>query len=148
MLTYHAAANPKCPKGIMQWQHGSFSKQDNGSLVMVPIAVDGRQVYSDPCAYKNSIYTRYNASELFKVCPLISNVLHFGGRQLTCVCSAEVRSSCRWLHQQNAPQPLQIRRLSPHPALPRIFTSKHAAYLDAEPVDDEHGRWLQSYIQS
>jgi len=66
---YRAVANPtnpKCPKGIMQWQHGSFSKQTNGSLVMVPIAVDGRQLYSDPCAYKNSIYTRYNASEMFE----------------------------------------------------------------------------------
>ena len=55
----------------MQWQHGSFSKQTNGSLVMIPIAVDGRQLYSDPCAYKNSIYTRYNATEVFKVRSLL-----------------------------------------------------------------------------
>jgi hypothetical protein len=55
----------------MQWQHGSFSKQTNGSLVTVPIAVDGRQLYSDPCAYKNSIYTRYNATETFKVRSLL-----------------------------------------------------------------------------
>ncbi|KAF2705542.1 hypothetical protein K504DRAFT_387780 [Pleomassaria siparia CBS 279.74] len=65
---YRAIANPsspECPQGIMQWQHGSFSKQANGSLVMTPIAVDGRQLYSDPCAYKTAIYTRYNASEMF-----------------------------------------------------------------------------------
>lgn len=64
-----AATNPKCPKGIIQWQHGSFTKHANGSLTLTPIAVDGRQLYSDPCAYKNAIYTRYNTSELFKVCP-------------------------------------------------------------------------------
>lgn len=51
----------------MQWQHGSFTKLANGSLVLDPIKVDGRQLYSDPCLYKNSIYTRYNTSEMFKV---------------------------------------------------------------------------------
>lgn len=66
---YRAVANPtnpKCPKGMIQWQHGSFTKQANGSLVMVPIAVDGRQLHSDPCMHKNAIYTRYNASEIFE----------------------------------------------------------------------------------
>lgn len=53
----------------MQWQHGSFSKQPNGSLVLVPIAVDGRQLYSDPCAYDEAVYTRYNQSEMFEVRP-------------------------------------------------------------------------------
>lgn len=51
----------------MQWQHGTYTKHANGSLTLVPIAVDGRQLYSDPCTYKNSIYTRYNTSEMFKV---------------------------------------------------------------------------------
>ncbi|PSN69193.1 hypothetical protein BS50DRAFT_489869 [Corynespora cassiicola Philippines] len=67
---YRAVANPtspKCPQGIIQWQHGSFKKLDNGSLTLEPIKVDGRQLLSDPCTYKNSIYTRYNASELFDV---------------------------------------------------------------------------------
>ncbi|KAF2732977.1 hypothetical protein EJ04DRAFT_495970 [Polyplosphaeria fusca] len=66
---YRAVANPsdpRCPKGIIQWQHGSFTKQPNGSLVLVPIAVDGRQLYSDPCNYDSSIYTRYNTSEMFE----------------------------------------------------------------------------------
>ncbi|KAF1980505.1 hypothetical protein BU23DRAFT_548649 [Bimuria novae-zelandiae CBS 107.79] len=66
---YRAIANPtrpNCPKGIMQWQHGSFKKLDNGSLLLEPIKVDGRQLYSDPCTYGNAIYTRYNTTELFK----------------------------------------------------------------------------------
>ncbi|KAH6612133.1 chaperone for protein-folding within the ER, fungal-domain-containing protein [Boeremia exigua] len=65
---YRAVANPtnpKCPRGIIQWQHGKFEKLANGSLNLHPIRVDGRQLYSDPCVYKNSIYTRYNASETF-----------------------------------------------------------------------------------
>jgi hypothetical protein len=51
----------------MQWQHGSYEKLANGSLSLKPIKVDGRQLYSDPCLYKNAVYTRYNASETFKV---------------------------------------------------------------------------------
>ncbi|KAF9734623.1 hypothetical protein PMIN06_009970 [Paraphaeosphaeria minitans] len=66
---YRAVANPSnpsCPKGIIQWQHGSFKKLDNGSLALAPIKDDGRQLYSDPCTYKNAIYTRYNTTELFE----------------------------------------------------------------------------------
>ncbi|KAF3037685.1 Reversal of tor2 lethality [Didymella heteroderae] len=59
-------ANPKCPTGIIQWQHGKFVKNTDGSLKLSPIKVDGRQMYSDPCAYKNSVYTRYNATEQFQ----------------------------------------------------------------------------------
>ncbi|KAL5115166.1 Reversal of tor2 lethality [Pleosporales sp. CAS-2024a] len=66
---YRAIANPqtpRCPKGIMQWQHGSYQKLANGSLVLTPIKTDGRQLYSDPCTYKNAVYTRYNMSDHFK----------------------------------------------------------------------------------
>jgi hypothetical protein len=63
------AVNPKCPKGIIQWQHGKFTKNADGSLDLSPIKVDGRQLYSDPCEYSNSVYTRYNATETFKVGP-------------------------------------------------------------------------------
>ncbi|KAF1982631.1 hypothetical protein K402DRAFT_397354 [Aulographum hederae CBS 113979] len=66
---YRAIANPQnpaCPKGIMQWQHGTFQKFPNGSLVLTPIEVDGRQLMSDPCNYKTGVYTRYNQTELFQ----------------------------------------------------------------------------------
>ncbi|KAI9930226.1 hypothetical protein ASPWEDRAFT_733041 [Aspergillus wentii DTO 134E9] len=65
---YRALANPQdpsCPKGIMQWQHGTYSVNSNGSVSLNPIAVDGRQLLSDPCAHSIGIYTRYNQSELF-----------------------------------------------------------------------------------
>jgi hypothetical protein len=59
--------NPSCPSAIMQWQHGTWEMLTNGSLVLTPIAVDGRQLLSEPCEYSNSIFTRYNQSELFEV---------------------------------------------------------------------------------
>lgn len=52
----------------MQWQHGTYTAQSDGSLVLTPIAVDGRQLVSDPCATPLTSYTRYNQTEEFKVC--------------------------------------------------------------------------------
>lgn len=66
---YLAIANPSkpdCPKAIIQWQHGTYKINDNGSLSLDPIKVDGRQLYSDPCANDHSIYTRYNQTEYYK----------------------------------------------------------------------------------
>lgn len=61
------AKDPSCPKGIMQWQHGAFTLFVNGSIVLNPIAVDGRQLLSDPCKKDIATYTRYNQTEFFKV---------------------------------------------------------------------------------
>ena len=58
---------PQCPEGIIQWQHGTFAKAANGSLTLTPFGVDGRQLLSNPCRYKQSVYTRYNQSEYFQV---------------------------------------------------------------------------------
>lgn len=66
-LTQKLAQQPKCPKGVIQWQHGKYHKASNGSLVLNPIAVDGRQLMSDPCSSGNSVYTRYQQQEIFKV---------------------------------------------------------------------------------
>ncbi|KAJ5693443.1 Protein r.t1.c1 [Penicillium macrosclerotiorum] len=66
---YRALANPadpSCPSGIMQWQHGSYVLQADGSLILTPIAVDGRQLLSEPCRQGVGSYTRYNNSENFK----------------------------------------------------------------------------------
>lgn len=51
----------------MQWQHGRYEIADNGSLILYPIVMDGRQLLSDPCKYSNSIYTRFNTTEIYKV---------------------------------------------------------------------------------
>ncbi|OXV07640.1 hypothetical protein Egran_04596, partial [Elaphomyces granulatus] len=59
--------NPQCPEGLMQWQHGTYSKESNGSLVLTPFAVDGRQLLSSPCSGDYSVYSRYNQTEVFRV---------------------------------------------------------------------------------
>ncbi|QKX60525.1 uncharacterized protein TRUGW13939_07670 [Talaromyces rugulosus] len=59
-------SNPECASGIMQWQHGTYLVQPNGSLVLTPIAVDGRQLLSNPCDGHTAMYSRYNQTEMFK----------------------------------------------------------------------------------
>lgn len=51
----------------MQWQHGAYTVFGNGTLKLTPIAVDGRQLLSDPCRKQSGYYTRYNTTEKFKV---------------------------------------------------------------------------------
>ncbi|KAJ5220712.1 uncharacterized protein N7469_009599 [Penicillium citrinum] len=66
---YRAIANPtdpSCPSGILQFQHGSYSVSADGSMVLHPIASDGRQLLSEPCKQSTASYTRYNNTELFK----------------------------------------------------------------------------------
>ncbi|KAL4957207.1 chaperone for protein-folding within the ER, fungal-domain-containing protein [Aspergillus filifer] len=65
---YRAVANPtnpECPKGIMQWQHGTYIVNADGSLHLTPIASDGRQLLSDPCESSKGMYTRYNQTEKY-----------------------------------------------------------------------------------
>ncbi|EEP77579.1 predicted protein [Uncinocarpus reesii 1704] len=67
---YRAISNPttpSCPSGFMQFQHGKYSVESNGSLVLTPFAVDGRQLFSNPCKGKESTYYRFNQTEIFKV---------------------------------------------------------------------------------
>ncbi|KTW26161.1 hypothetical protein T552_04198 [Pneumocystis carinii B80] len=64
---YRVSSNPttpECSVAVMQWQHGSYQKLDNGSLLLIPIPSDGRQIFSDPCASLTSRYTRFSVKEL------------------------------------------------------------------------------------
>lgn len=59
--------NPKCPKASLIFQHGKYEVLTNGTLILNPFEVDGRQVFSDPCNDKGvSTYSRYNQTEIFK----------------------------------------------------------------------------------
>ncbi|QLQ81348.1 hypothetical protein HG537_0F01090 [Torulaspora globosa] len=59
--------NPACPVAALTFQHGEYELQDNGTLVLHPIEVDGRQLVSDPCNDKGvSTYSRYNQTVTFK----------------------------------------------------------------------------------
>lgn len=69
---YRVVSNPQnhsCPVASVTYQHGSYELLSNGSLVLKPIAVDGRQLLSDPCggnSETHSIYSRYVQSTWFK----------------------------------------------------------------------------------
>lgn len=53
--------NHSCAIASITYQHGTYELLSNGSLVLTPIAVDGRQLLSDPCGTSatNAQYTRY-----------------------------------------------------------------------------------------
>lgn len=124
-----SAQQPSCPKGIIQWQHGKYHKASNGSLVLNPFAVDGRQLMSDPCTYGNAVYTRYHQQEIFKVrLPLYSICV----RQLT-FRRAAIRSPHQPLRQGHPPQPLRLGRRPHEPNVPGLQTATDASDPDAQP---------------
>ncbi|OQO02637.1 hypothetical protein B0A48_12165 [Cryoendolithus antarcticus] len=44
----------------------AISNPANPACPLTPIAIDGRQLLSEPCKGGNSVYTRYNQTELFE----------------------------------------------------------------------------------
>ncbi|KAG9557936.1 ROT1-like protein, partial [Aureobasidium melanogenum] len=76
---YRAISNPtdpSCPGAIMQWQHGSYVINSDGSIDMTPIAVDGRQLLSQPCQNTHAVYTRYNTTEHMKAYRIYTDPYH------------------------------------------------------------------------
>ncbi len=70
------ATKPSCPQAILQFQHGTFIENSDGSLSLSPFSVDGRQLQSDPCSSSHATYTRYNQSERMEVSvPRINSVV-------------------------------------------------------------------------
>jgi hypothetical protein len=63
-----AATTPSCPSAVMQWQHGTFVENADGSLTLSPFSVDGRELISDPCSSSTSSYLRYDQSETMEAC--------------------------------------------------------------------------------
>ncbi|RMZ90694.1 hypothetical protein DV736_g2063, partial [Chaetothyriales sp. CBS 134916] len=76
---YRAISNPttpSCPSSVMQWQHGTYSVPGNGSIILEPFSVDGRQVMSSPCSYDNSVYTRYDQPEYMSSYQVLTDPFH------------------------------------------------------------------------
>lgn len=67
---YQVSPNPRnhsCPAAVLIFQHGTYTMGSNGSLVLTPFEVDGRQLLSEPCSDGGvSIYSRYKQVEAFK----------------------------------------------------------------------------------
>ncbi|KAK9474779.1 chaperone for protein-folding within the ER, fungal-domain-containing protein [Dipodascopsis tothii] len=59
-------ADPGCPSAVLQFQHGTYTLPSNGSIVLMPFAVDGRQLLSKPCSDDDSAYSRYSQYEVYK----------------------------------------------------------------------------------
>ncbi|ABN67755.1 suppressor of tor2 [Scheffersomyces stipitis CBS 6054] len=72
------ARQHECPIASVTYQHGTYELLSNGSLVLTPIAVDGRQLLSDPCATGNnqSTYTRYVQPTWFKTYQVFVDSYH------------------------------------------------------------------------
>lgn len=60
----------------MQWQHGSYVVNADGSIALNPIGVDGRQLMSSPCSYDNAVYTRYDQPETMKSYEVLTDPYH------------------------------------------------------------------------
>lgn len=78
--TYQVSGNPQnhsCPTAVLVYQHGKYEVLTNGSILMTPIEVDGRQLLSQPCNDGGvSVYSRYSQVELFKEYELLIDPYH------------------------------------------------------------------------
>lgn len=55
---------PQCVTGVINWAHGKYTLQPNGSITMVPLG-DGFQQIQDPCAAQSNFVENYNDTELY-----------------------------------------------------------------------------------
>jgi hypothetical protein len=54
---------PNCITAVMNWVHGTYAIQSNGSVVLTPNG-DGYQQIQDPCAAVSNFIENYNDTEL------------------------------------------------------------------------------------
>ncbi|KAH7885070.1 chaperone for protein-folding within the ER, fungal-domain-containing protein [Phlebopus sp. FC_14] len=57
---------PNCITGVMNWVHGTYVLQPNGSITMTPFG-DGYQQIQDPCAAISNFIENYNDTELYQL---------------------------------------------------------------------------------
>ncbi|KAE9390112.1 hypothetical protein BT96DRAFT_757839, partial [Gymnopus androsaceus JB14] len=56
-------SQPACTTAVMNWVHGTYAIQSNGSIVLTPNG-DGYQQIQDPCAAVSNFIQDYNNTEL------------------------------------------------------------------------------------
>ncbi|WVQ67133.1 uncharacterized protein L199_005328 [Kwoniella botswanensis] len=59
------ATNPACIQAVLIWQHGTYSLEDDGSIILHPFSADGRVQVQDPCAATTNIITYYDETTTF-----------------------------------------------------------------------------------
>ncbi|OJD23187.1 hypothetical protein ACJ73_05458, partial [Blastomyces percursus] len=67
---------PECSKGVMQFQHGTYKVERNGSLILTPFSSDGRQLISSPCAGRSAQYYRHIQEEMFERYEVLIDPFH------------------------------------------------------------------------
>jgi len=55
---------PQCITGVVNWVHGRYTLEPNGSIVTTPFG-DGYQQIQDPCAAQSNFVENYNDTELY-----------------------------------------------------------------------------------
>ncbi|KAH9948263.1 chaperone for protein-folding within the ER, fungal-domain-containing protein [Amylocystis lapponica] len=56
---------PSCITGVMNWAHGEYTLNSNGSISMVPFG-DGFQQIQDPCSAVSNFIQVYNDTEYYR----------------------------------------------------------------------------------
>ncbi|KAJ8503227.1 hypothetical protein ONZ45_g11046 [Pleurotus djamor] len=59
-------SEPNCIIGILQWVHGTYTIETNGSIVTTPFG-DGYQQIQDPCAAQSNFIEPYNFTEVYSL---------------------------------------------------------------------------------
>ncbi|WWD03503.1 hypothetical protein V865_001555 [Kwoniella europaea PYCC6329] len=59
------ATNPACIQAVLIWQHGTYTLEDDGSIILHPFSADGRVQVQDPCAATTNIITYYDETTTF-----------------------------------------------------------------------------------
>ena len=60
-----AASSPNCITGVLNWHHGQYTLNPNGSITLTPLE-DGFQQVQDPCAAETNFIEGYNWTELYR----------------------------------------------------------------------------------
>ncbi|KAL7412927.1 chaperone for protein-folding within the ER, fungal-domain-containing protein [Mrakia frigida] len=78
------ASLPNCIQAVVYWQHGTYTLESNGSIVLTPFSADGRIQVQDPCAAVTNIITLYDQTVLYAGWGIqVDNVLALNALQLT-----------------------------------------------------------------
>ncbi|KAI5779438.1 chaperone for protein-folding within the ER, fungal-domain-containing protein [Peziza echinospora] len=65
-LTTANPEKPSCPKASLIFQHGNYTLENNGSLVLTPIVGDGRMLISDACVGEKAAIMRFDDGMIVK----------------------------------------------------------------------------------
>jgi len=71
---YGNGSAPQCITGVMNFAHGQFQQNPNGSLTMYPFG-DGFQQIQAPCAPTSNFIENYNLTELYQSWQVIQDPL-------------------------------------------------------------------------